>query len=254
MKPIYYVASFMLTVTASGAQAEDINGFDPAKSCVEVLSNTGGTTDQFMIASWVFGYLAAQNGTLRPVTIDNNKVVLKNLTKACIDSGGAPLLDLVKKSRSEAGDNGGSNKGSEEDARAVLSKFLNSDSDLKGLTQAVLPSAEGVRAVYDEPLAGRIMAMYDAALTPDVRIGPKPGQSELLVVYTTTGALKSGAPVLDEFPGGYKKVAPYFKADVPIVRFKFVEPGKTLGMAYDGLVFVNDSWMWMPKPWRALEN
>ena len=47
-------------------------------------------------------------------------------------------------------------------------------------------------------------------------------------------------------------VLDYFVSDVPIGRFKFVEQGETLGLAFDGLIFVNDHWVFMPKPWRAL--
>jgi hypothetical protein len=36
------------------------------------------------------------------------------------------------------------------------------------------------------------------------------------------------------------------------VRWKFVKPGETIGMAYDGLVFVNGHWAWFPKAWHAL--
>jgi hypothetical protein len=57
---------------------------------------------------------------------------------------------------------------------------------------------------------------------------------------------------LNEFPGGYKDVLAHMKPGIPIVRFKFVEPGKRLGMAFDGLVHVNGRWVLMPRPWRAL--
>jgi len=28
--------------------------------------------------------------------------------------------------------------------------------------------------------------------------------------------------------------------------------GKTTGLAFDGLIYVNNRWVLMPKPWRAL--
>ncbi|MDU8926852.1 hypothetical protein RXV86_05610 [Alisedimentitalea sp. MJ-SS2] len=250
MKTICYAALLSCSFGAQAAQADSINGFDPSKPCVQILSNTGGTTDQFMIAAWVFGYLASQNGAIRPVTIENNKIILKNLTEACIERSDKSLLDLVKISRAGA-DQG---KGTEADARAMLEEFLKPGNDLARMTRNLLPRSELVRQVYGEPLATRMMEMYDAALTPDVKIAPKLGQTDLLMTYATTGALKQGAPELGEFPGGYKKVLPFIKADVPIVRFKFVKPGETLGMAYDGLVYVGGQWVWMPKPWRALED
>jgi len=47
-------------------------------------------------------------------------------------------------------------------------------------------------------------------------------------------------------------VAAHLKPGLRIYAFKFVEPGQSLGMAYDGLVRVNGQWRIMPKPWRAL--
>ena len=35
-------------------------------------------------------------------------------------------------------------------------------------------------------------------------------------------------------------------------RFKFVTKGQTAGLAFDGLIYVNNRWVLMPKPWRAL--
>jgi hypothetical protein len=85
-----------------------------------------------------------------------------------------------------------------------------------------------------------------------VSFAPKEGQTDLLIVFATTRELFDRKPVLGEFPGGYKDVLQYFKIDVPIVRFKFVKPGETLGYAFDGLIYLNGRWVIMPKPWRAI--
>ena len=251
MKSIFYAALFVSLAGIGPAKAEDVRGFDPEKSCIEVLSNTGGSTDQFMIAAWVFGYLAAQNGTLRPVTVDNNKVMLQNLTKACIETGGAPLLALVQKSRpAEEKAPAGPVPGSEADARARLLAFLQPDAERARLTWAMKPTEADIRAVYADPLASKLIAAYGEMFTPDVSIGPKDAQTEVLTWYATTKELREGNPILREFPGGYKKVAGLMQGEYPILRFKFVEPGETMGLAFDGLIFVNDHWVLMPKPWR----
>jgi hypothetical protein len=127
--------------------------------------------------------------------------------------------------------------------KALLIKFLDPAAD----------RAADIRAVYAEPLASKLIAGYAQMHQAGAAIGPKPGQTELLYVYATTGQLKTGAPVAGEFPGGYAQVKQYILKDVPIVRFKFVSPGETTGMAYDGLVHVNGRWVFMPKPWRGLE-
>ncbi|MEZ5715156.1 MAG: hypothetical protein R3D85_08290 [Paracoccaceae bacterium] len=263
MKANACALTLMLCTGAVPADAEEIRGFDPSKSCVEILSNTGGGTDQFMIAAWVFGFLAAQDGTLRPVTPDNNKVLLQNLTKACIERGGAPLLELVQANRpaaeaAPAQPSGqapaGLPPGSEAEARARLMEFLQPGTDRARLTWAMKPTDADIRAVYAEPLAGKLIAAYGEMFTPSVAIGPKEGQTEVLTWYATTRELREGNPVLKEFPGGYKKAVGFMQGDYPILRFKFVEPGETLGLAFDGLIFVNDRWVLMPKPWRYLEE
>ncbi len=254
MKSLGYACILTLFLAPGQAVSEDINGFDPTRSCTEVLSNTGGTTDQMMIASWVFGYLAAQNDLVRQVDTQKSQIVLGNLIQACTDSGGKTLLELVMANKpSKSPDvEAGPAAGSEAEARALLMKFFEPNADRHALTWALVPSPEDVRAVYAEPLASKMIATYEEHLTRSVAIGPKPGQSNLLTWYATTDALKTGSPMLEEFPGGYRDVVGFFNASHPIVRFKFVEQGETLGMAYDGLIYVGGRWVWMPKPWRSL--
>ncbi|MBV1864683.1 MAG: hypothetical protein KUG74_09625, partial [Rhodobacteraceae bacterium] len=137
--------------------------------------------------------------------------------------------------------------------RELLLQFFEPDADRAALTAALKPNEADIRAVYGAPLAGKLVATYNAMFTPGVEIGPKPEHVELYSVLTTTGKLKSRAVALDAFPGGYKKVLPYFLGNQPIVRFKFVKLGETTGLAFDGLIFVNGRWVLMPKPWRAIE-
>ncbi len=107
--------------------------------------------------------------------------------------------------------------------------------------------------VYADPLASKLAEGYGKMMKPGVKIGPKPDQDALFLFVTTTKTLQRDPEALANFPGGYKKVISYFKADMPIARFKFVKSGERLGMAFDGLVFVNDHWVLMPRPWRALK-
>ena len=141
----------------------------------------------------------------------------------------------------------------EADGKALLRKFLDPKADRAALTWALKPTDADVKAVYGEPLGSKLAAFYAQMFKPGTAIGPKDGQTELLYVYATTAQIKAGAPVAGEFPGGYAKVAQYMIKDVPIVRFKFVKPGETTGMAFDGLMYVNGRWVFMPKPWNAGE-
>ena len=222
-------------------------GFDPRLPCDEILK----TADQrtlAMLGAWSFGYLAAKQTDVRPVDPENIATILRNIDKTCAANKAMSLLELVGGSAKASGNK----PGSEAQARALLMAFFEPDADLVGLTAAILPSAAEVHMVYSDPLASRMVESYAAGLKPGIKFGPKPDQDDLLLIYTTTSRLQRGDAVLREFPGGYKDVLEYFKIDVPIVRFKFVRRGESSGLAFDGLVYVNDHWVIMPKPWRAL--
>jgi hypothetical protein len=78
------------------------------------------------------------------------------------------------------------------------------------------------------------------------------GQTEVHAFATTADAFKSENEFSQQFPGGYRKIAEHLNPSLVWVAFKFVEPGKTSGMAYDGLVWLENRFAWFPKPWRIL--
>lgn len=55
------------------------------------------------------------------------------------------------------------------------------------------------------------------------------------------------------FPGGYHEFATHFKPNLTFYRFKFVEPGRKLGSAFDVLVFVNGHWRIFHRPWAVMK-
>ncbi len=231
-----------------GAGTSHAEGFDPRQPCNEVLENADQTT-LAMVGAWTFGYLASKQSDPRPVDLENVKTILRNIDKACADKKPISLLELIGGSTKAPADK----PGSEAQARALLMRFFEPNADLVALTAAILPTEAEVHMVYKDPLASLMAASYAAQLKPGIKFGPKPEHDDLLLVYATTAGLQRGDAVLREFPGGYKDVVQYFKTDVPIVRFKFVTSGKTIGLAFDGLVYVNEHWVIMPKPWRALK-
>ncbi len=232
---------------AHGAQAQS-KGFDPRNGCGSILR--GATEmDKMMVAAWVFGFLASQQQDVRPVDRENNRTILNNLFEVCAKDQSKTLLSLVQVSRS----GGAQDAGSENNARAFLQQFLEPGADLVKLTAALAPTAQDIHAVYSDPLASKLVDMYAGMFVAGAKIGPKPDQDSILVVRATTGGLQRGDAVLRDFPGGYKRILASFKGDFPIVRFKFVRQGESLGMAFDGLIHVNGRWVLMPKPWRALE-
>ncbi|MBM3619783.1 MAG: hypothetical protein FJX20_03750 [Alphaproteobacteria bacterium] len=139
-------------------------------------------------------------------------------------------------------------------ARAVAAQFLaTSGVDQAAAMKRLRPTQADYLAVYKEPVAGALEAENDRHWEKGetLRVGAQ--RTEILMIVVPTDDLIDGKPVLSEFPGGYRRVLPYLKRGIPIARFRYVEPGKTTGLAVDGLVHVNGRWVLMPKPWTVVK-
>lgn len=244
------ISSLCLTVALAWPAQAARDKFDPSQPCSTVLVYED-VVDKVLVGAWVSGYLAKAEGRLRVMGSDELGNILKVLQNMCSGSPDTRFSALAEQLAQKAAATPRSQASVA--GRQLLRKFFAADADHAALTASLKPGPGDVRAVYAEPLASRLIASYEQLFQPGAVIRPKPEHEDLITVFTTTGELRSGAPVLGEFPGGYKKVLPHFIANVPIGRFKFVKPGESLGLAFDGLIFVNGRWVLMPKPWRGLE-
>jgi hypothetical protein len=136
-------------------------------------------------------------------------------------------------------------------ARAVAEKLAAPGADLAALSKELRPTSADYAAVYEPAFAAELEKMYTPVWdSGQLVIGHHPGQTQVLLRIATAEEFKAGAA--KGFPGGYRKVAEKLQPGVTLYAFDFVEPGKTLGMAYDGLVKVNGHFRIIPKPWRAV--
>lgn len=143
--------------------------------------------------------------------------------------------------------------GTEAGATSLLKEFVKPGADHAALSKQLRPTAADYTAVFDADSSAKVAAVYDPAWEGgQMVVAPKPGQTEVKVFSATSDEMKSWSGNAAEFAGGWKEVAPKLKPGLKIYRFKFVEPGKDLGMAFDGLIYVNGNWRIFPKPWRAL--
>lgn len=137
----------------------------------------------------------------------------------------------------------------DEAASKVMIDVLGSDER----TRALHPLPGDYDAVFVEGTADLARGVYEPLWrNPDVAITAGPDQTRLLVTRATTEQLQAWDADARAFPGGYREIAPHLKPGLTFYRWKYVEPGETSGMAYDGLVLVNGHWAWFPKPWRVL--
>jgi len=143
--------------------------------------------------------------------------------------------------------------GTEAGATSLLKEFLKPGADHAALSKQLRPTSADYAAVFDADSSAKVAAVYDPAWEGgQMIVAPKAGQTEVKVFSATSDEMKTWSGNAAEFAGGWKDVAPKLKPGLKIYRFKFVEPGKDLGMAFDGLIYVNGNWRIFPKPWRAL--
>ena len=143
--------------------------------------------------------------------------------------------------------------GSEAAATVLLKKFLAASADRAALTKELRPTSEDYAKVFTADFAKKLEVAQKPLWDSAPVIGPKDGQTEVTVAKATTEDFQKGTAAAKEFPGGYAKLGDKLQPGATLFRFKFVKPGETLGMAFDGLAFVNGHWRIFPKPWRAAE-
>ncbi len=255
-----------LALATPGMAQTDTKGFDPNEDCSAILGRND-TLEQVVMSAWSLGYLAATAGDVQPVTMDTVRAKLRGFMMACARDGSQSVMDMIAAGKptsdtqpaqpaqptppapaSQTAPMG--EPGSNMQVRMLLQKFVTPGSDILALSKALYPTEADIRALYRDPLASRLVENLLPLFSSDVAFKPKPEQDAIYLVYATTDQLIAGDPVLQAFPGGYRKVVQYLNPGIPIVRFKFVKKGETTGLAFDGLAFVNGRWVLIPKPWK----
>jgi len=141
--------------------------------------------------------------------------------------------------------------GTEDGAKQMLTD-LRTSSDAAGMTKALQPTSADYKAVFTDDFAAKAEKGYAELWNdPKTVITADAANTELKLSKATTDDIKAWTPAVEaDFPGGYQKVKDDFKPGLTVYRWKYTKPGETLGMAYDGLIYVNNHWAWFPKPWR----
>lgn len=112
------------------------------------------------------------------------------------------------------------------------------------LAREYQPTAEQIAKIAATPEAAKKLTDWAVGVYESIPANAstaKEGQTETL----------SRGPSLDELPGGYGGVQDQFAEGVQVYGFKYVTPGETIGMAFDGLFKVDGEWIFIPKAWRA---
>lgn len=125
-------------------------------------------------------------------------------------------------------------------------------SDKEGLIKKLRPTKADLEALFDAGSVAALEGHVDKMYAGIGEVGPKEGQTEVIFHAATTEDFVGATDAAKKFPGGYGRVAAKLKPAVTWYAWKYVKPGETQGMAFDGLAHVNGHWVWVPKPFRAL--
>ncbi len=116
------------------------------------------------------------------------------------------------------------------------------------------PRADDYARVFAAAIAEPARAAYEALWATLPRVEPMPDAADLTLRVDAAPAsmLGSGNELSDRFPGGYRKVAPLLVRERIWLVWRYLRPGDAAGMRYEGLVRLDDRWIWLPKPYRVL--
>ena len=142
-------------------------------------------------------------------------------------------------------------QGTQDEARQLLEELGKPKTDFVGLSKRLRPSPADLSAIFVGEAVAKAASEYDKAWqSGKAVIDHAPDQTDLKLFSATIAELANGQGDAKEFPAGYKKAMALFKPGLTIYAWRFVRPGERVGMAYDGLVFVNGHFVWVPKAWR----
>ena len=146
--------------------------------------------------------------------------------------------------------------GAEAQAKDLVSGFLKGETEQAELTKKLLPTFEQCKTAFvPEEMAAKICEPWkEAPRAPNAHLSPSAGQTEVLVASATTEDLRAWNERAQSFHAGYKRLAEHLRPGLTVFRFTFVEPGKTTGLTFDALFFVDGKWFFVPKPWRGLRR
>ncbi|QHE85175.1 hypothetical protein [Hydrogenophaga sp. BPS33] len=125
--------------------------------------------------------------------------------------------------------------------------------DGTGAIAASLQPREGDFALAFKPeWVDAAREAYAAAWPQPARAQRASSRAQVRVHVAPAGMLAHANELSRHFPSGYRGICAALQAQRVWAAWKTVEPGADAGMAYDGMVWLDDHWAWFPKPYRVL--
>ena len=117
--------------------------------------------------------------------------------------------------------------------------------------QSLKPTKEDLQKLFDEYLSDSLVACVEAIYRQQPRIQSMEFDSSIEVVACPAGLLRWPNMLSNQFPGGYRDIAGWMNPHCIWMTWSISTPvgGAT---RYDGLVWLHDKWLWLPKIFRYL--
>jgi hypothetical protein len=115
------------------------------------------------------------------------------------------------------------------------------------------PRAGDAAKAFVPPHDDRARVAYDALWAAPPPPTPAAPGSRLVLHLAPAGMLHGDNELSRPFPSGYRRIAGMLSPHRVWACWKLIPPGRDAGMAYDGLVWLDDHWAWFPKPYRWLQ-
>lgn len=129
------------------------------------------------------------------------------------------------------------------------------------LTTSLKPTAQELKKLFDPSIAAQLMQhineMYE---TPPIA-DPGDGYPKLKITAANAGLLRWPNELSEKFPTGYRNIAGWLQPQYIWLTWRYCEekatdtPTQNIGgVHYDGLVWVESRWVWIPKAFRAVSS
>lgn len=122
------------------------------------------------------------------------------------------------------------------------------------LVRSLQPAAEDYARLFHADVADRVRAAYAALWRDPPVIDPGASYSEIDASAAPAGMFRWKNDYSWVFPQGYREIAGWLEPGRVWLRWRYRRPESTTGVAYDGLAWVGDRWVWCPKPYRILAD
>ncbi len=138
-----------------------------------------------------------------------------------------------------------------------FSQYLKENASLNNLLLNAHPTLLDCKAIFDKSIYKKFFAMYCTqfeVLTKEHLQPLYPSKKSFRVIKTNTMVLNNG---VNNIAGGLVELAQkgYFNYNVEFYEVTFLENEKSeFGISFKVFCYVNDKWVFFPKPWRINEK